>query len=1172
MPRASDAPPPLASAAQLLGGVVDSPAGGDDRAEASTGVGEPAGPAGVSRPTSPQQEPDLDAQQLAEHGGATRRSMVANLAGVPASLLDEAEAEHALARALASPSANRCVLCRWFLVTVGCLLAGAVLWYGCDQLFFASARMGTCNAAGAAATQTRVWIEWFIGWAPGYLRVAILLWFAKKLCERVSGYESQGLGLALLAGRGAGDGAADRAGWVAIVEATNERPQPTWTEAKEARDLSGEQALSSATAKFVLWHLSQPTAFLLLLFAYHCFVAELGPKQQFLAGVVAAREIVYLCNLMFAAVKLPVFLLLDLRTVWEESTPLQRFVRLAMYTLTPHNYLALCCAARFPAWRRVFLGLAGIQVIADISSCYALAALLASTVEHTAATEHVGPLKVGYAITAFGFLLFFGPLSIATNIEAAINVEHRIIRTARGIMGGLLLLAWAYLMTLIVLLMFNKDVFCPGKYWYNGLTLQDPCNGHGTCYAAAQCNCSLGYGPKSKASGDPLCSCPVGWTGEHCDRCENGYIGEHCSAAFVLSGANGTVNHGSNALYGDWDGVYVRIAQVCHAKPVYRKSFSSKSGSLDMYISPSGPGASHPLGWSVNAPTANAVQCDDGATLLLSQYYGVCSESPDGDGCVGLWEDMSGMHPTAMPAIKVVAAGGLGCIVGTPLSCSNHGVCVGRTADQPYESRSCACDSGWSGEDCEEGPCAVRPCGVHGVCYPDPDSVNAEGHTCTCDPGYMLDGTSTTCIVDMCYDIAHHKPNTCSLHGICDPTDGSCRCESGFSGPHCTMMGAFHGSRIIQDHEGVSINYWANKADQKWSLCYSSFGCMNAECSPAAFHSQCDSFGITVTVARNSMNSSFGGYAEVSWGSSGAIWHTGDTSTDFIFGLRPQLTSYGMTGKNPHFQSVHPDWWPTWGFEMNPDLGMGHGGPPGVGAGCTQGSTYTGSPGQICGGDGDWGETELEVWRLIDEEPPFPNSRIITDRSWSETINGWMGTPGEQWELCYSSFTDDKSSPAVFHSQCDRYSVTIAVARNANNYTFGGLAVGSWSTSDCCQTLQNICGSNFCRDLTSRSDFIFGLWPGTPARFDAIHESSTYQLVASEEWPHWGSEDWFDLFIGSRGPPGDNGRCDQGHDYAGVADQICGGGSWGETHVEVWRRATDAGQLAATRTRSHVPN
>ena len=165
--------------------------------------------------------------------------------------------------------------------------------------------------------------------------------------------------MALMVGRGAGDGTAKSAGWVAIVEATNKRPQPTWTEARDARGLSGEQALSSAAAKFVLWHLSQPTAYLLLLFAYHCFVAELGKEQQFLATVVAAREVLYICNLTFAAYTLPVFLLLDLKTVWAESTALQRFVRLAMYTLTPHNYVALCCAARFPAWRRVFIGLGG---------------------------------------------------------------------------------------------------------------------------------------------------------------------------------------------------------------------------------------------------------------------------------------------------------------------------------------------------------------------------------------------------------------------------------------------------------------------------------------------------------------------------------------------------------------------------------------------------------------------------------------------------------------------------------------------------------------------------------------------------------------------------------------------------------------------------------------------
>ena len=52
----------------------------------------------------------------------------------------------------------------------------------------------------------------------------------------------------------------------------------------------------------------------------------------------------------------------------------------AMYVLTPHNYTALCLANRFRGWRRTFLGLAGIQVLADLSSCFALGALMAGAI------------------------------------------------------------------------------------------------------------------------------------------------------------------------------------------------------------------------------------------------------------------------------------------------------------------------------------------------------------------------------------------------------------------------------------------------------------------------------------------------------------------------------------------------------------------------------------------------------------------------------------------------------------------------------------------------------------------------------------------------------------------------------------------------------------------------
>ena len=42
---------------------------------------------------------------------------------------------------------------------------------------------------------------------------------------------------------------------------------------------------------------------------------------------------------------------------------------------------------------------------------------------------------------------------------------------------------------------------------------------------------------------------------------------------------------------------------------------------------------------------------------------------------------------------------------------------------------------------------------------------------------------------------------------------------------------------------------------------------------------------------------------------------------------------------------------------------MGHNGPPGYYGGCNQGHTCAGSHNEICGGQSNWGATQLEVWR-----------------------------------------------------------------------------------------------------------------------------------------------------------------------------------------------------------------
>jgi hypothetical protein len=70
----------------------------------------------------------------------------------------------------------------------------------------------------------------------------------------------------------------------------------------------------------------------------------------------------------------------------------------------------------------------------------------------------------------------------------------------------------------------------------------------------------------------------------------------------------------------------------------------------------------------------------------------------------------------------------------------------------------------------------------------------------------------------------------------------------------------------------------------------------------------------------------------------------------------------------------------------------------------------------------------------------FPGSRILLDNTtWGDEVNTWTkGAKSQQWSLCYSSFTDDASTPAALHRQCDMHNTTVVFARNALGYVFGG--------------------------------------------------------------------------------------------------------------------------------------
>ena len=328
-------------------------------------------------------------------------------------------------------------------VAAGWLALGLGLCGAMHALYFGDSTLAQCAAASDAVADG--WspeaqaLETALGALSILLRNAFLLWLLWKACRKLSG---------LL-------GSAPAAGWDAIVGSRGEQagavPQTTWTQAHETRHLTQQPAVVSAAAKALLWHASQPLVYLVVLCVYSCHVASLGGAQRYLAAVVAAREVLYLASIALGIWQSPVFLLLDPVTAWNEAgSRLEGKVHIAMYVLTPHNYVAFCLANRLRGWRRTFLGLAAIQIVADLASCFALATLTAGGI--SAQKDTPTALIVGFVIAAFGFLLFFGPLSVASSLRGGLDqAKSRRLRCALMAAGICMLLALSYIVLLFVL-------------------------------------------------------------------------------------------------------------------------------------------------------------------------------------------------------------------------------------------------------------------------------------------------------------------------------------------------------------------------------------------------------------------------------------------------------------------------------------------------------------------------------------------------------------------------------------------------------------------------------------------------------------------------------------------------------------------------------------------------
>lgn len=126
------------------------------------------------------------------------------------------------------------------------------------------------------------------------------------------------------------------------------------------------------------------------------------------------------------------------------------------------------------------------------------------------------------------------------------------------------------------------------------------------------------------------------------------------------------------------------------------------------------------------------------------------------------------------------------------VECSNKGSCDRKTG-------ACSCFPGYDGVACQRSTCPDN-CNDRGTCWPEKHLAVKAGRTydtpwdnmkhvgCFCDAGYR----GPACELQECPSgtdpldgYGNEAGRDCSGRGICDYSDGTCSCFSGFYGTHC---------------------------------------------------------------------------------------------------------------------------------------------------------------------------------------------------------------------------------------------------------------------------------------------------------------------------------------------------------------------------------------------------
>ena len=120
------------------------------------------------------------------------------------------------------------------------------------------------------------------------------------------------------------------------------------------------------------------------------------------------------------------------------------------------------------------------------------------------------------------------------------------------------------------------------------------------------------------------------------------------------------------------------------------------------------------------------------------------------------------------------ADGGVSCGSGGCVECSGHGECDGATG-------TCECAVPWSGEGCAQYGCGPKGCGVHGKCVPiatiAPGAASSLGKFgCACEPGWSGDDCSLRECKGGCGGAGWCHDGTCLCYPGSEPIEGGKSC------------------------------------------------------------------------------------------------------------------------------------------------------------------------------------------------------------------------------------------------------------------------------------------------------------------------------------------------------------------------------------------------------------